>query len=199
MLMVLVWAIPLAGSQGKMVNYWMQKCDPALMDVEWDNQEANDDRNICQREQQWRALYLALDIQNASITPNYTRPFLMHCLTNLCSLRVHESIPTQRASSRLTAVHEASAGHAAPVWLHIDTHRHTNTVSTGSSKSKAEHTGNMEHGRQNNVCPHWPNERDPCPSCLSQIALLLVVMWPRFHKLGGVSKSSTLCTERLLS
>lgn len=32
------------------------------MDVEWDNQEANDDRNICQGEQQWKALYFDLDV-----------------------------------------------------------------------------------------------------------------------------------------
>lgn len=76
--MLIVWAIPLAESQGKMVNYWMQKCEPALMDVEWDNQEANNNRNICQTEQQWKALYLAEDNQNTSIT-NYTRAFL--CVT----------------------------------------------------------------------------------------------------------------------
>lgn len=84
MLMVWVWAISLAGSQGETVNYWMQKCDPLLMDVEWDNQEANDDRNICQR-----ALYLALDIQNASITSTIPGPFLTHWLPILCSCRAH--------------------------------------------------------------------------------------------------------------
>lgn len=118
---------PWVGVRGKAVNYWMQKCDPALMDVEWDNQEANDDRNICEREQRWRALYLALDIQNASITPNYTRAFLMHWLTILCSCRAHECIPTQRASSGLTAVHEVSAELAVLVWLHIDAHTHKYT------------------------------------------------------------------------
>lgn len=60
MLMVGAWAIPLVGSRGKMVNYWMQKCDPALMDAEWDNEEANSNRNIRQREQQRRALYLGV-------------------------------------------------------------------------------------------------------------------------------------------
>lgn len=74
-LILIVWAIPLAESLGKMVNYWMQKREPALMDVEWDNQEANDNRKICQTEQQWKALYLAVDIQNTSIT-NYTRAFI---------------------------------------------------------------------------------------------------------------------------
>ena len=49
---------PLAGIEGKMVNYWRLKCGLTLMDVEQDCQEAHNDRNICQGEQQWWTLEL---------------------------------------------------------------------------------------------------------------------------------------------
>ncbi len=61
--------------------------------------------------------------------------------------------PNTKGLFGLTAVHEASAGLAVLVWLHIDTHTdtHTNTVSTGSSESETAHSGYMGHGRQNSM------------------------------------------------
>lgn len=180
MLMVWVWAIPLAATQGKMVNYWMQKCDPALMDAEWDNQEANDERNICRTERRWRALYLALDIQNASINRTIPGPALTRWLTMLCSFRVHECIPTQRASSRLTAVHEASAGLAALVWLHIDTHTHTDTQIRSSRDGALRVHGTIWVS----TLTKW-KESPVRPVCC------FVPCGPDSPKLGVVAKSST--------
>lgn len=115
-LTLIVWAIPVAGSQERLVNYWMQKCDPTLMGVEWDNQEANDD---------WKFVRAALKSFVFSFRCltciHYLKLYwglFMHWLTILYSFRVHECIQTQRACSRLTAVHEASAGLTALVWLH---------------------------------------------------------------------------------
>lgn len=99
------------------------------MDVEWDNQEANNNRNICRgQQQQSGALCLALDIQTHPLLSNCTS----HCLQILCCYRAHECSPTQRASSRLTAVHEASTGLTAldwqqsePPYIHKCAHTHT--------------------------------------------------------------------------
>lgn len=189
---------PLAGSQGKMLNYWTQIWDPALMDVKWDNQEANNNRNICQREHQSRALHLAWD--------NKMYPSLLTVkdwLTILCFLRAHEYIPTQRASSSLTAVHEASAGLTALVWLNIDTHTQTHTPS-----QHREHRGGdnallrtWKAKKQNVVFASWAST---VTNWKRPLSFLFVPLYRPCLWCGPESPNwvlwlkVALCTERLL-
>lgn len=113
---------------------------------------------------------------------------------NLCSFRAHQCAPTQRASSSLTAVHEASAGLTALVWLHFDSHTHSDGVRTGSLKSETEHSGYTGQGRQNKT---WIFDHRPRPSCLSHLVSSIVVIRPRFPTL--VVKSSTLYTVAIFN
>ncbi|KAF3707774.1 hypothetical protein EXN66_Car000947 [Channa argus] len=74
-----------------MVNYWMPKCEPALMDVERDNQEPNDNRNICQREQNCWVEISPVYTEKADHLPNLygsrmqeIQPLVQPAVTSLC-------------------------------------------------------------------------------------------------------------------
>lgn len=72
----------------------------------------------------------------------------MYWLTILCSFREHECIPTQRASSRPTAVHKGSAGLTALVWLYFNTHTHIH-------KYSQQHREFKKQGRTLRVKETW--------------------------------------------
>lgn len=139
------------------------------------------------------------------LNPTKPTPFL--CSDLLCAFRLHECIPTQRASSQLTAVHEASAGLTALVWRHFDTHTHTHKLKNSQHrhvkkkpdsalriyrKWKAKHAMVLDHW-----VPKWKRT-----SSIPLVALRIVPCCdlPQiFPKLGAAVKSSILYTEAIFS
>lgn len=154
------------------VNYWMQKCDPALMHAERDDQEASDYSSergaLCFRRPKC--------IHYPPTTPG---PFLMPRLAPFyappgrLNIYIYIFIHTQHKGPLLdlTAVHEAPAGLAVLVWLRIDTNRHKYSRRGGAGTSEGERYAVGYHAGR-------VKETSVRPSCRSHFVSVLLVMLP---------------------
>lgn len=111
-------------------------------------------------------------------------------------------IPTQRASSRLTAVHEASAGLTALVWLHVDTQTHTHTYSQHRELKEQGSALGMHQTREAKQYLVLDRRVSTLTKWKRSLSVLFVplycsLLWcvPDSPKLGAVAKSSTLYRE----
>lgn len=189
---------PWHGVGGKMVNYWMQKCDPALMDVEWDNQEANDDRNICVcvRERESSSEVLCTWPRTSKkhpLPPPKLYQLLSYALTsNVVLLQGAWKHPDTKG---LFSTHSCARGFSwtgcprlAAYW-HTHAQTHTNTVSRELDKRDgALRVHRACRAKRYWVINHRLSTRTKWKRPLSALLVTLCVVrpavWPRFPKLG---------------